>query len=207
MIYSKDKKEINIDKVLNELDKFTIDFIKNLERNIEYVLVSGYVSILLGRSRSSEDIDLLVPKMNFNEFKKIFNDLILDDYECANTMNIDEAYTMLSYHAIRFFKKGKPLPNMEFKMISLDIQEYALKNRIRVVIDKNILYISPLELQITYKLSLMSGAKIDEVSSNKDFEDAKHIYELFKEELDSERLNYFIDYFKVSKQFEFMQNE
>jgi len=38
--------------------------------------VSGYVSILLGRTRATEDVDLLVPKMHFNGFKLLFEDLL-----------------------------------------------------------------------------------------------------------------------------------
>ena len=50
-------KEIKLNKELNKLDKFVIDFCKLLDR---YVIVSGYVSILFGRSRSTEDVDLLI---------------------------------------------------------------------------------------------------------------------------------------------------
>ncbi|MBI2141461.1 hypothetical protein HYU16_03480, partial [Candidatus Woesearchaeota archaeon] len=51
-----DDKTIKLDKVLNELDKFVLKFIKILEKHADYVIVSGYVSILFGRSRSTEDI-------------------------------------------------------------------------------------------------------------------------------------------------------
>lgn len=56
-------KTIKIDRELSELDVFTIDFIKILKNYSDYVIVSGYVSILLGRARSSEDIDVIIPKM------------------------------------------------------------------------------------------------------------------------------------------------
>ncbi|MGI0038162.1 MAG: hypothetical protein ACRD99_07370 [Nitrososphaera sp.] len=49
---------IKLDKELNDLDRLVIDFVAILNRcKINYVLVSGYVSIHFGRSRSSEDID------------------------------------------------------------------------------------------------------------------------------------------------------
>jgi hypothetical protein len=48
MQYLIDKKEIILDKELNNLDKFVIDFVSLLDN---YVIVSGYVSILFGRSR------------------------------------------------------------------------------------------------------------------------------------------------------------
>ena len=64
MEYNQIAKEIRINKVLNELDKFVIEFVNILEKHVGYVIVSGYVSILLGRARASEDVDLLVPEMN-----------------------------------------------------------------------------------------------------------------------------------------------
>lgn len=57
MEYIADKKEIILDKELNNLDKFVLEFTELLE---EYVVVSGYVSILFGRSRMTEDVDLLI---------------------------------------------------------------------------------------------------------------------------------------------------
>ena len=46
-----DSKTIRMDKVVNELDRFVFDFIKILEKQADYVIVSGYVAILYGRSR------------------------------------------------------------------------------------------------------------------------------------------------------------
>ena len=59
MEYNPLKKELKLDRKISDLDKFVLDFCNLLER---YVLVSRYVSILLGRSRATEDIDLLIPK-------------------------------------------------------------------------------------------------------------------------------------------------
>jgi hypothetical protein len=41
-----------------------LSFVKNLEKYFEYVVVSGYVSIVFGRARATEDIDIL---MKFGE--------------------------------------------------------------------------------------------------------------------------------------------
>jgi len=58
-----DKKSIKIDRELSELDCFTLDFIRILEKHVNYVLVHGYVSILLGRARASEDVDINQAKL------------------------------------------------------------------------------------------------------------------------------------------------
>ena len=130
--------------------------------------------------------------------------MIKKGYECANTSKSEEAYEMLGAHAIRFYR-GIPLPNIEFKLISNDIHQAAFENRIKLVLKEKSLFISPLELQIAYKLSLMSNAPLEEISSDKDFEDAKHLYDLFKDKLDMEKLVYFVRHFKVEEKWEILQ--
>ena len=49
---------IELDRELSDLDKFTLNFVRILSKYAKYVVVSGYVSILFGRARSSEDIDI-----------------------------------------------------------------------------------------------------------------------------------------------------
>jgi len=206
MKYNSKLRELSIEnKTLNFLDKFMLDFAKTIKKHSGYVIVSGYVSILLGRSRASEDIDLLIPKMNITDFKLLFEDLLKNGFECLNTSIADEAYEMWHEHAIRFAKSMMAVPNIEFKIIDKDIQENAFKNRVKVVLGKDILYISSLELQIPYKLSLMSDSDIQDISSDKDFEDAKHLYNYFKEDLDMEKLLYFVKLLNVEKKFEFLE--
>ena len=204
MEYNVKKRQIKLNKILNELDKFTIDFVKVLEKRSEYVIVSGYVSILLGRSRASEDVDLLIPQMSFPNFLKLFDDLISRGYECANTSDPNEAFEMWGEHAIRFYKEN-PLPNIEFKKITNEIQKKALAEKISVIIRENKLFISPLELQIAYKLSIMSKGSIEEISSDKDFEDAKHLYDIFLEELNREELLKFMRLFEVEDKMELLE--
>ncbi len=194
MEYDSTKREIVFSgKIINELDRFTIDFINILEKYTNYVIVSGYPAILLGRSRATEDVDLLTPQMNFYEFNNLFGELVRNGYECANTMIINEAYEMLNDFAIRFFKKGYPIPNIEFKMIKRELDRYSFENRIKVIFDEFILFISPLELQIAYKLFLAADGSDEELASDKNIEDAKHIYTLFKDKINKEELLSFIN--------------
>ena len=62
---------IEIDRELSDLDCFTLDFVNILERHTNYVIVSGYVAILLGRARASEDIDSIIPKIDFSMFQSL----------------------------------------------------------------------------------------------------------------------------------------
>ena len=174
------KKEIELNRKVNRLDKFVLDFCNLLDL---YVLVSGYVSILFGRSRATEDVDLLIPKMEFSEFKSLWERFDKGGFECLNTHDVQEAFNILDEHNICFSRKGKPIPNMEFKIIQNEIHEYSYKNKIKVVLKEGVLYISPIEMQIAYK------SMLGKQGNTKDLEDAKHLYELFKEKLDMEEFN------------------
>jgi len=67
--------KIVFDKDLSDLDKFVVEFVDILNSTkIKYVIVSGYISILFGRSRATEHIDLFVDTLSeerFNEFMRI----------------------------------------------------------------------------------------------------------------------------------------
>lgn len=206
MEYDVAAKEIKSDKEINELDKFTIDFVNILEKHADYVIVSGYVSILLGRSRASEDVDFLIPPMSLEKFSGLFRELLDKGYECANTSIVGDAFGMLDEHAIRFFEKGYPTPNIEFKKITNSIHKEAFDNKLKVVLIGKSLFISPLELQIVYKLSLMAKGDFEELSSDKDFEDAQHLYETFKEKLDEEKIVKYVRLFKVEDKWEIFKN-
>lgn len=186
MEYDPRKKELRSSRILSELDEFVIKFTKILEKYTDYVIVSGYVSIVLGRSRATEDVDLLIPKMQKEKFVELFNFLLNNGYECANTSIPEEAFSMLNDFAIRFYEEKKPIPNIEFKQIKTDLDKYSFENRIRLRLPNYILFLSPLELQIAYKLYL-SSEKFD-----KDIEDARHIYKMFKGNINKEALLLFL---------------
>jgi len=54
--YSKDSIILK-NKSLSNVDKFVLDFVDILKNHFRYVIVSGYVAILFGRSRGTEDIE------------------------------------------------------------------------------------------------------------------------------------------------------
>lgn len=188
MEYDSEKREIKCDKILNELDELILDFTSFLEN---YVIVSGYVAILLGRSRATEDIDLLIPEMDRKDFYILWKRLENNDFECINVSKPEEAFETLKSHAIRFFK-NIPMPNIEFKIIKNDLDSYSFENRLRVILKKGDLYISPLELQIAYKLFL---------GSEKDLEDAKHLFKVFEEKINKEELLDFLKRLNVEDKF------
>lgn len=171
------KQKIEFKKELNTLDKFVIDFTSILNKlNIKYAIVSGYVAVLFGRNRSSEDIDIILEKINYIKFKMLWEELC-KEFECIITEDSEDAYNnyLLKNHAIRFSKKGNFIPNAEIKFPKTELDIWTLNNRKEVLFNNKQIFISPLELQIPFKLFL---------GSEKDIEDAKYLYKLFKDNLD-----------------------
>ena len=53
--------------------------------------MSGYVAILFGRNRASEDVDIIIEKPDYDNFKKLWDE-INKKYECINAFSSEEAY-------------------------------------------------------------------------------------------------------------------
>jgi len=175
---------IGMDKVLNKLDKFVLEFVKMLKKHTGYVIVSGYVSILFGRSRATEDIDLIVPKMSKKAFLLLFNDLS-KGFECINSSSPGELYEnyLCNGTAVRFSRKSKPIPNIEFKFAKTKIDYDALSHKICVKMGSKELIISSIELQIAFKEIILG--------SDKDLEDAEHLKAVFEKNLNMAKLNHY----------------
>jgi predicted nucleotidyltransferase len=176
-----DKKNIKLDKVPTLLDKFVVDFVKILQKHANYVIVSGYVSILFGRSRATEDIDILVERMPKKRFYNFYSNLQKSGYWCVNTENKDEILKiLLDGLAVRLAKKSRIIPNVEFKFIKNAIEKNAIKTSINVIMPSGKIKISNIELQIAYKEKVLK--------SEKDLEDARHLEEIFKDEISNKLL-------------------
>ena len=80
----RNKNTIKLNKIINELDKFVLDFTRILEKYANYVIISGYISILFGRARSTEDIDVFIEKIDKEKFYLLYSDLKKNDYWCLN---------------------------------------------------------------------------------------------------------------------------
>lgn len=173
--------QILFDRELSELDKFVIKFVKVLNKNkINYVIVSGYIAILFGRSRETEDIDIILKKMSFKKFNTFWNE-INKEFECLNTSSPKEAYEefLLEQTSIRFAYSREFIPNVEIKFPKKEFERETLCNKIIVKSDNYSLNISNLEKQIAFKLFL---------GSEKDLEDARHLWNIFKENLNKKEI-------------------
>jgi hypothetical protein len=201
MEYNAEKREIILNRELSNLDNFVVKFCKLLD---DYVIVSGYVSILLGRSRATEDVDLLVPKMEKEAFEKLWKKAFNSSFECVNVLDSEEAFKMLEEHAIRFCKEGIAVPNIEFKMIKNDLDRYSFDNKIKVKLNGDYLFISPLEMQIAYKLFLAADGNEEEINSDKDIEDARHLYKLFLDKINKDELSKMLEVLNIKEKLKWL---
>lgn len=185
-----DKNRISFEKELTVLDELALDFSHILQENqINHVFVAGYVAILFGRSRVSEDVDIIVENISKKDFLSFWEGL--DNFYCHNTWDPEEAYEeyLDKGIAIRFSREDVVIPNIEFKFASTRQQNEVLGDRIIVELNGKILTIAPLESQISYKLYL--GTK-------KDIEDAKYLYEIFEDKIDYDLFKNYFRYLNIN---------
>jgi hypothetical protein len=181
---------LTVSRELSELDKDVLEFTQILDAcGVDYVIVSGYVAILTGRSRSTEDIDVILESLSETETEQLVTELKNQGY-WGMAMPLNEMYSMLSEGSrIRIAEDGEMYPNFETWFVSNDVEREALSNPLTVAFDEGQIEISPLELQIAYKLRLAQAA---DSLIGKDFEDALHLYLTFEERFNTEQLELYV---------------
>ena len=180
-------------KELTTLDKLVIKFIRSMG-NVNYVIVSGYIAIFFGRIRGTEDIDILLDKMDIKQIEELYGRLLKNGFAPVNNVeDAKEAYELLSEgSSLRYSEKGTWAPNFELKFVKKPLDRHTMDNKMKVTFNtKYFMYISPIELQVAFKLWL---------SSDKDYEDARYVYNIFKTYIDAKKLNEFISELHVKKE-------
>ena len=201
LVFSDDGRTIEFERELSSLDNMAFDFVRILETcGMKYVVVSGYVFILFGRSRMTEDIDVLVERIPFDEFEVFWRKAIVLGYVCINSENAKDAFSMLDQDglAVRFCAGENVIPNIELKFLNDKLDYYSLKNRVEVVITttnitaaaRKTMFVSPFEIQVAYKMFL---------GSEKDYEDAEFLFELFKDKINMVELTRLLELLEVDQ--------
>jgi predicted nucleotidyltransferase len=72
--------ELVVERAPNELDELAIDFSALLTRlGIKHVFIAGYLAILTGRARATDDIDVLIEECSEAEIDRLVGELEADD--------------------------------------------------------------------------------------------------------------------------------
>lgn len=167
----------------NLLKNFTEDFCNIVNSVCKYAIVSGYVAISTGRSRGTEDIDIIIEKLSFEDFKKL-NNLLLDKFEVLETDDVKDMYERLNENInIRYVYKNSILPNMEVKFAKDKLDLSVLHNREKILISDVDVFFGPISSNIAFKETILT--------SQKDKEDTKHLREIFQNEINEDEINYF----------------
>lgn len=185
---------LTVDRAPNELDERAIEFSRICDDlGIAHVYVAGYVAILAGRSRSTQDIDVLVEPMDETRV-----DALVARLEAAGfwgpampLSSMQEAFE----HGDNIWvgREEEVIPHLEVKQVADEFDRASLREAIQGRIGGETLPIGPLELQIAYKLYL---------GTRTDFEDAVHLYTLFGGSLSTEELQRWVERLDVRDEYE-----
>jgi|SRR3989344_1973616 len=173
---------IVLNRELTSLDFFVKDFLSILKKYSGYLIVSGFVSISTGRTRGTEDIDIILPVMEKKIFGQFFDDLQKNGFWCYQGDASDEAYAYTKeLHSLRFARVDEMFPNIEFISFNekkkAKLFEFLHPQKIRI---KDFEFkIPPLEFEILYKEIVLAGKK--------DLADAMHLRTFFSEILKEEK--------------------
>lgn len=178
----------------NRLDELAIQFSTVLDRfDIDHVYIAGYVSILAGRARSTEDVDVLIGAIDETTADELASVLANEGFWGA-AIPLGSLYEMLANgDNIWVAPDGQVTPHLEVKFARDEFDHASLENAITARIGDETVPIGPLELQIAYKLYL--GAE-------KDLEDAVHLYAMFEESLSVGRLEEWVSRLDVTEEYE-----
>lgn len=186
--------ELVVERPPNALDELAIEFSSILTKNgVEHVFVAGYVAILAGRARATEDIDVLVERLSADEIDGLVETLRSNGY-WGPAMPLDSMVDNLADETnIWVAPDDQMTPHLEVKYPTDEFDRASLENAINAQIGEASVPIGPLELQIAYKLYL---------GGRKDLEDAAHLYALFGESLRQGELERWVTKLEVTDRYE-----
>src|SRR3989344_3032504 len=114
------------------LDKFAEQFCDIVDKHCKYIVCSGFVAIAHGRTRGTEDIDMIVEKLNKEQFIYLHKDLIKGGFVCVKSDFPDSIYDdyLNEGVSVRYVQKGKDFfpPEMEIKFAKDSLDEEQLNS-------------------------------------------------------------------------------
>ncbi len=164
------------------LDKFAEDFVNVVQKHTKYIIVSGFVAIAHGRTRGTEDIDMIIERIERDAFIKMHHELEAAGFECIQSKDPGAIYDdyLKDNFSVRYIKKGNFIPEMELKLAKDRLDDYQLKTRKKLPLTGLDFYFSSIEMNVAFKEELLK--------SGKDIEDAKHLRTIYANSLDEEEI-------------------
>ena len=183
-----------IDKPPSDLDRLILEVGDILDDvGIGYSVVSGYVAVLFGRSRATEDIDVITERFDKETADGLTKRLRNAGY-WGSAMPLDDLHETLSDDLpVRIAEDGHRVPNVELKFVSDEYDRISLDNAISVRLGEESLRVGSLEFQIAYKLDM--GAR-------KDYEDALYLHEVVGPGLNRTALEEYVTKLGVEDEYE-----
>ncbi|MBS3109847.1 hypothetical protein J4227_04945 [Candidatus Woesearchaeota archaeon] len=168
-------------KKRNILDKFCIDFCRVVERHCKYIIVSGFVAIASGRSRGTEDIDMIIEKITAKKFGILHRDLERKGFECVQSEDAAEIFDyLLGGNSIRYIKRKILVPEMEVKFAKDIIDAYQISTRQKIKFTGLPVWFSSVNANIAFKEEYLK--------SDKDMSDAKHLRIVYSDDIDEDEI-------------------
>ncbi len=163
------------------LDTFAKDFVSVVERFSEYIIVSGFVAIAHGRTRGTEDIDIIIRRIPKGKFTEMHTSLIKAGFECMQSANPEVIYEYLeSNSSVRYIRKGMHIPEIELKFARDELDEYQFNTRKKLPLSGLNFWFSSIEMNIAFKEELLK--------SPKDMDDAKHLRIIYSEKINEKEI-------------------
>lgn len=178
----------------NILDKFVEDFAEIVEKYCKYIIVSGFVAIAHGRTRATEDIDMIIEKLSKDKFALLHRDILEHGFECMQSEDPEKVYDYLIHNtSVRYTRKGEFVPEMEIKFVKDQLDEFQIMTRKKLPFTELDVYFSSIEMNIAFKEEYLR--------SDKDMEDARFLRVVCAGEFDEHEIN------EIKKQIRKLRNK
>ena len=177
---------------ITELDDLVWQLVSRLGKYTNYVIVSGYIAILLGMERATQDVDVVISGFKSKEdFDRFFNELRELGWETIPS-DLDELYFLLEKRNEKIDIFTDKQWYFDFKKVMNKWALMSLENPLIVKKGDYEFRIAPPEIQIPYKLWL---------GSDKDIKDAAFLYEKLKPIIDKKAMEEIAGEMNVDLQF------
>lgn len=167
------------------LDKFAEDFCRIVEKHVKYIICSGFVAIAHGRTRGTEDIDMIIEKTSKKIFIELHNDLRENGFVCIQSNHVEEIYDnyLVKGDSVRYVydEEGFFPPEMEIKLAKDGLDRSQLNERIKLPLTGLDIYFSSIEGNIAFKEELLK--------SDKDIEDANHLRIIYEGKINEAKID------------------